>query len=194
MYGAELELSWLASDFFTLHANMGYLDTEITDLDEDPNIDYGFIRTGNEFPQAPQFSASLIPEFYLNVLGGSVLWRTEINYVDEHFEDAENGGFATAADAGALTGSAIVDNGGFDPSLVVNEGDLVDHETYDARTLVNTSFIWTNESGNLDITLWARNLFDEEYEETRRYVSGVVFTEARYGLPRTYGIKADYRF
>ncbi len=60
--------------------------------------------------------------------------------------------------------------------------------------MVNTSFIWTNDEGNLDITLWARNLTDEEYEVSRRYVSGVVFTNAIWGLPRTYGIRAEYRF
>jgi iron complex outermembrane recepter protein len=194
MFGGELELSWLANDFFTLHANMGYLDTEITDLEEDPNIDYGFISEGNEFPQSPQFSASLVPEFYFDLFGGSVLWRTEINYTDEYFEDAANGGFATAGDAAALTGSNIVEAGGFDPSLIVSEGDLVDHETYDSKTLVNMSFIWTNESENLDVTLWARNLTDEEWEISRRYVSGVVFTNNMYAPPRTYGIKAEYRF
>ena len=156
---------------------------------------FGFIEEGNEFPQAPQFSASLIPEFNFDMFGGTILWRTEINYTDEYFEDAENGGFADAADAGALTGSNIVNNGFvFDPSLIVTPGTLVDDEIYDARTIVNTSIVFTTGGGNLDITLWARNLFDEEYEETRRYVSGVVYTEARYGLPRTYGLMAEYRF
>lgn len=195
MYGAELELVWLASDYFTLSANLGVLETEITKLDDDPNIDFGFIREGNEFPQAPSLSASLIPEFHFDMFGGSVLWRTEINYMDEYFEDAENGGFANADDAGVLTGSGIVENGYvFDPSLVVMPGDKVDSEKYDSRTVVNTSFVYTTAGGNIDITVWARNLFDEEYQDTRRYVAGVVFTTERYALPRTYGLKAEYRF
>jgi outer membrane receptor protein involved in Fe transport len=73
-------------------------------------------------------------------------------------------------------------------------GDLVDDEVYDAHTVVNTSFVYTTGGGNLDITLWARNLLDEEYENSRRYVSGIVYTQNRYALPRTYGVKAEYRF
>ena len=57
-----------------------------------------------------------------------------------------------------------------------------------------TSFVYTTGEGNLDITLWARNLLDEEYEDSRRYVAGLIYTENRYAQPRTYGVKAEYRF
>lgn len=195
MYGAEFEFTWLATEYFTLSANLGLLETEITELEAGPTVDFGNIREGNEFPHAPGLSASVIPVFNFDLLGGTVMWRTEINYVDEYFDDAENGGFASASDAGSLTGSAIVENGfAFDPSLVVMPGDLVDDEVYEAHTVVNTSFVYTTGDGNLDISLWARNLLDEEYEESRRYVSGVIYTENRYALPRTYGVRAEYRF
>ena len=108
------------------------------------------------------------------------------------FEDFENGGFA-GSDAGSLTGVGIVNNGFmFDPSLVVSPNDLVDSEIKESQTLVNTSISYMRE--NYEIALWVRNLFDEDIVDQRRYISGVVQTQIRYGNPRTFGINARYRF
>ena len=94
-----------------------------------------------------------------------------------------------------IVSESIVDNDFvFDPSLVVAPDTLVDSENYSSRTLVNTSVIFTNNDDNLELSLWARNLLDEEYQQGRRYVAGVVLRQNRYALPRTYGLNVKYRF
>ena len=190
--GAEVELLWAATDNFTLGVNVGVLDTEYDTVAQAPGVDIGFLKDGNEFPQAPSKQLSIVPQYSFEAFGGELNWRTEINYADESFEDFENGGFA-GADAGTLTGVGIVNNGfAFDPSLIVSSGDLVDTEIKESSTLVNTSLSYIRD--NYEVTLWARNLLDEDVVDQRRYISGVVQTQVRYGNPRTFGINAKYRF
>lgn len=190
--GAELELLWAATDNFRLGINVGLLDTEYDTVALRAGVDTGFLKDGNEFPQAPSTQLSVVPEYSFQALGGDIHWRGEINYTDESFEDFENGGFA-GSDAGSLTGVGIVNNGFvFDPSLVVMPTDMVDSEIAGSRTLVNSSLTYIKD--NYEVTFWARNLFDEEYAEQRRYISGVVQNQIRYGNPRTFGVNAKFRF
>ncbi|MGI9265352.1 MAG: TonB-dependent receptor, partial [Gammaproteobacteria bacterium] len=55
MRGGELESTWAVSDRLQLSLNVGWLDTEITELDRsNPGTDFGFVKTGNEFPRSPE--------------------------------------------------------------------------------------------------------------------------------------------
>ena len=190
--GAEIELLWAATDNFRLGVNVGLLDTEFNTVAQRASVNTGFLKDGNEFPAAPSAQVSLVPQYNFEAFGGEISWRTEINYSSEVFEDFENGGFA-GSDAGTLTGVGIVNNGfRFDPSLVVSPTDLVDTEIVESRTLVNSSLSFYRD--NYEVTLWVRNLLDEDVVDQRRWVAGVVQNVIRYGNPRTFGINAKYRF
>lgn len=190
--GAEIELLWAATDNFTLGMNLGLLDTEYETVALREGVNTGFLKDGNEFPAAPSTQISIVPQYAFEAFGGEVNWRTEINYSDESFEDFENGGFA-GSDAGSLTGVGIVNNGFmFNPGLVVSPSDLVDTEIKESQTLVNTSLTFTKEAYQL--SLWIRNLLDEDVVDQRRYISGVVQNQIRYGNPRTFGVSAKLRF
>lgn len=192
LQGAEIETTWMMNETFSLSFNLGLLDTEITELKQSPGVDFGFIREGNEFNNAPDVTASIIPTFNFDFDAGNLTWRTELNYKSGFYDDFENGGYA-GTDAGTLTGINIV-NGIAPADAVVNPNDLVDDEKTDSRLIVNSSLHFTDAEDRFEVTLWARNLLDEEYETQARYISGVVMSARIYGEPRTFGIKGKYKF
>ena len=194
MRGGEIESAWLVNDILQLSLNVGWLDSEITKLDSgELNTDFGFVKTGNDFPRAPAWTASFIPDFYFPLSKGSINWRSEFNYKGSHFRDFENGGFADENDAMILTAANLV--GGLPPAeALVEPGTLIDSERMDSRLIVNTSLSYQSSNGRLEIAIWARNLFGEAYRVNRDFVNGLVFTNALYGAPRTYGAYLNYRF
>ena len=194
LLGAEIESTWIPSDTLRFSLNVGWLDTEITELDQsDPSLGFGFLRPGNVFPQAPEWTASLVPELYFPMTNGSLIWRSEINFKDCYFQDAENGGFADETDALILTGANVAD--GVPPAdATVAPGTLIDSERLDSRVIVNTSLVFVRADDRLEVSVWARNLFEEEYIVNREFVPGLVYTNALYGAPRTYGANVSYRF
>ena len=92
-----------------------------------------------------------------------------------------------------LTGANLVE--GLPPAEAqVPPGTLIDSERVDSRLIVNTSLSYQSSNGRLEMAIWARNLFGETYTVNRDFVNGLVFTNALYGAPRTYGAYVNYRF
>ena len=60
--------------------------------------------------------------------------------------------------------------------------------------IVNTSLSFVSADDRLEVSVWARNLFEEEYIVNRDFVPGLVYTNSLYGAPRTYGADISYRF
>lgn len=194
LMGAEIESTWLASQMLQLSLNVGWLDTEITELDSsDPSLDFGFLRSGNEIAHAPEWTASVVPVVYFPLANSSLTWRSEINYKDSYFQDAANGGFADEDDAAVLTGANIAE-GVLPADAVVSPGTLIDSERLDSRVIVNTSLSFRSADERLEVAMWARNLFEDEYIVNREFVNGLVYTIGLYGAPRTYGVNVSYRF
>ena len=134
-----------------------------------------------------------MPVLNLPLTNGSITWRSEISYKGSYFQDAENGGFADDDDALTLTDANIAD--GIPPQdAVVAPGTLIDSERVDSRLIVNTSLSFLGPDERLELTFWARNLFEEEYTVNREYNAGLVYTNALYGAPRTYGARLTYGF
>ncbi len=194
LFGGEIESTWLVGDMLQLSLNVGWLDTEITDLDYSKvGTDFGFVEIGNEFPRSPEWTASFVPDFYFPLARGSLNWRSEFNYKDSHYRDFQNGGFADASDAAILTGANLA--AGLPPAeALVTPGTLIDSEQMESRLIVNTSLAWESGNGRLEVAIWARNLLDENYTVNREFVNGLVFTNALFGAPRTYGAYVNYRF
>ncbi len=194
LFGGEIESTWLVGDMLQLSLNVGWLDTEITDLDYSKvDTDFGFVEIGNEFPRSPKWTASFVPDFYFPLVRGSLHWRSEFNYKDSQYRDFQNGGFADASDAAILTGANLAE--GLPPeAALVTPGTLIDSEQMDSRLIVNMSLAWESGDGRFEVVAWARNLLDERYTVNREFVNGLVFTNAFYGAPRTYGAYVNYRF
>ncbi len=192
--GVEIESTWLPADFLQLSLNVGWLDTEITSINSRRSgADAGFVQPGNEFALAPEWTASFVPTLFFQLPGGSLMWRSEFNYTDSYFMDEANGGFADETDAGILTGANIAD--GVPPEdAVVLPGTLVDSERLDSRLIVNSALVYSSADDRLEASIWARNLFADEYTVNREFNSGLVYTSALYGLPRTYGATVSVRF
>ena len=69
---------------------------------------------------------------------------------------------------------------------------VTDVEGYE---LVNIDARWSNiGNSNLDIGLFATNLFNEKYSHLAINLHGLGFTTHMPGTPRTYGVKLGYRF
>ncbi|NIB39017.1 TonB-dependent receptor [Pseudomaricurvus alkylphenolicus] len=64
----------------------------------------------------------------------------------------------------------------------------------DSYGLVNARVGFTDPEGGLDISLWSRNLTDEEYLTSNKDFSTVGFTSLKRNEPRTYGVDVSYHF
>jgi len=90
LYGFELETRALLTESLDVFAGLGYVHTEFTDF-----VDGGENFAGNEFPNAPQLSASLGGSYYFD--SG---WAVHLNgsFTDESFSDTQNTEFTKADD------------------------------------------------------------------------------------------------
>jgi len=77
--GAELESTWAASDFFRLHATVGYIDADIDD--PNPNV---------VAPLTPELTASISPEFTFPVGTGELTARVDYSFRDDMFGEPSN--------------------------------------------------------------------------------------------------------
>jgi len=66
--------------------------------------------------------------------------------------------------------------------------------TQSSYWLTNGSLAWTSPGGRLQLSLWARNLLDEDYRTYATDASQIGFNTLTYAAPRTYGVGAEYRF
>lgn len=63
----------------------------------------------------------------------------------------------------------------------------------DGFGLLNASFSWRSADGPWGVSVWGRNVTDEEYR-THTIISNIAGTVDLWGLPRTYGLTVNYEF
>jgi iron complex outermembrane receptor protein len=87
--GAEIELTWAASDALTLDASLGYLDATIDDLS---NIPFAVLppglAEGNRLPYAPEWQGHLGIGYSARAGNLEILPRIDVSYQSETFFDA----------------------------------------------------------------------------------------------------------
>lgn len=90
-FGAELELRYVPTDRWDVLFTLGYLDTEIEEVDQD-FLDEGGCDNcaGNRLWFAPKWSTSTIVTYYHPAFGGEVHLWAEHNYEDEKFAGPDN--------------------------------------------------------------------------------------------------------
>ena len=161
--GLEAELLWLVSEAFTLQGTLGYLDAEYDEFNCDLDRDPS---NGNE--DCSVLEVKRTPE-----LTGSA----GATYTF---------GLGSWGSASANLNATHTDE--FFNDIFNSEGSK--HESV---TLLNASLSLYNESDSLRVSLYGRNLTDEEYQTSGLGVANL-WTFSTYGNPMSYGLEVELRF
>ncbi len=163
-WGVEMDLLWAATEALTIDATLGYLDSEYDKFNCDLDRDP---TNGNE--DCTVLDVKRIPE-----LTGSL---------------------------GATYNIALSESGG-GLDLNVNAtytdefyNDIFNSEAsvHEEVTLLNASISYVNASESLRLSLYGRNLTDEEYQSSGLGVANL-WSFSIYGAPMTYGLEAELKF
>lgn len=175
--GLELDFTFAISDVLTGTFSYGYLDSEfgpesISYQRIDDDAPTGFSTITDVLTQnlalAPEHSITLSLDYSRTLSFGEFNANTNIQYHDE-------------------TNSGVVT-----PTSFLDERTLV------AANLSISEISLGKNSGELKVTLWGKNLFDEEY-----FIGNIrqdafdtlgLLGLATFGDPRTFGITLDYQF
>jgi iron complex outermembrane receptor protein len=170
IYGAELELSYQPSEALLLDAQVGYLDAEYGEFDDDRFVDFD----GSRAFQEPAFSPELTAR-----LGAAYEWSL-----------AEHGSLRLAGSARFRSRMALaIDNTPINSDVEIEGLFQDDYWVYDA------SLMWTLADGRLSVALNGRNLSDEVYRTDGQDFSSVGnIRTAYYGAPRTFSFVLTGRF
>lgn len=178
-WGGEIEVLVAPIDDLVIGMSYAYLDG---DFDEFPDL------CGTNEPQQclkgkgfAKRNAS--PDNQLNVFADYLFARTDygeitgflsVNWQDEWY--------TTAASTAIIGGDPVV----FDPQVM------------DERTVVDARLNLENidvGNGSLRVSLWAKNLFDEDYPSYGiNFGADLGLKVEKYGDPRTYGVEVAYAF
>lgn len=169
-YGAELDLTWLASEQLSFQLSLGYTDAEIADSDmvtatSLPGLDSAASMEGENLPNYSKVSANLLARYEMpisNALTSHV--QLEYSYRGEQ-----------------------------DLSLITYpeyEDALFQESSYGVASLrvglSATDDLWSSQ-------LFIENLTDEVYRTEVRD-DGLYNVREMYGAPRTWGVKFTYNF
>ena len=117
--GAELELSWIASDAWQLDASVGYLSATF----EGYTLADGTEVSEQRQAQSPKWTANLYSEYALT---DTMLWRIDVDYKSEYrFSDGHN---VTAPSTTLVNSEIVVLHGDWQTSLWVQ--NAFDREYY----------------------------------------------------------------
>jgi len=163
--GVELEVTWLPTDGLTLMANLGFLDTAYTNINDGVEL-----TTGTEFARAPEKTYQLSAEYEWTIGGvGDFVARWGANYWDEYWR----------TDTLALRQNA--------QGFVTNppSGDIWMH---------NARVTYFPVSSDYEISLWVNNITDE-YNLNSGFMHGIwQFDFATVDRPREYGLEFRANF
>lgn len=180
--GAEFEIVARATDNFTVGANIGYLDTEITTAPAGGiEITGGFNvnALGLDVPKSPKVTASAFGE-YRWTTGENAAWvRGEFNHRDSQYSDIE-----------ALTNAQTrgpSPNQGLTRFVPANEFPYK-VPAFDVFNL-RGGYEWEKAS----VTVFVQNLFDEEYYTGTQENFGLAGIRLR-PHPRVYGASVNFKF
>jgi iron complex outermembrane receptor protein len=170
--GAEIEVTWLATERLTLKGSVGYLDAEYDEFEFDsdgPGGRAALDLTGLDIPFAPEMQAYGEINYDMPLASGALIsWSASVSYQDE------------------------AETSPFDPNAAGRANNRVArHPTYtqmEERTLVNANVTYTSPDDRYYITAYGLNLTDEEYRVTANSV-GALWNFTMYGPPMQWGVE-----
>ncbi|MBK7521743.1 MAG: TonB-dependent receptor [Gammaproteobacteria bacterium] len=167
--GIEFDIAMVPLEGLTIDLTYGYLDAEFDEylaLNPATNMleDISNVTTVN---QAPENSASLGVQYDFEPFSfGALSARVDVAYKDEFVFHPFNNQYDSADDRTLVNG----------------------------RISLNDIKLGCCEEGSLRVSLWGKNLSDEEYREWGIDFGSLGFTGNTYGEPRTYGLDVVYRY
>jgi iron complex outermembrane receptor protein len=165
MLGVELELETYLTDNVYVGASFGYLDSEYDSGEIVNGIDIG----GNEFPFAPEVSASLFGNWQIMQMGdGTLELNGVLRYQDLTWFDP------------------------FNDLKTKNNGPGKSGQFQDDYTLVDARLVY--RTTRYEVALWGRNLTDEFYYVSGFDTSAFLADDLTRGEPMTYGVEVRYTF
>jgi iron complex outermembrane recepter protein len=168
IYGGELELTWQPTPQLRI--------TQALSVTEAKFKRYNAI-------DLTRSSATCTPgpcREITNNLGGTSIGTPDVTYQGSISYDLDVGGFTLQP------ASDWSYRGRYDSPLL---GPIYSVGSY---WLVNASLTLSAPDAPWSVTAWARNLFNERYEETRNFFVGANLSAP--GEPVTYGVRASYKF
>ena len=168
--GAELELAWTPIRRLLLDAQIGYLDAEYADFDDDRFVDFD----GSRAFQTPAFAPDWTMRFggqYAFELGarGELLVGGQYRYRSEH--------------------ALAVDN------TPVNSDDKIEGLFENGYDLVDARIVWSDVANRYSVGLYGQNLFDETYKTDGQEFSSIGNIRTVYfGAPRTVFVRLTARY
>lgn len=178
-WGGELEILLAPIDDLILGLNYSYING---DFDKFPELcgtsapvtclnSVDFARRGSSPSNALSATADYV---FVRTSIGDVRGYLQINWQDEWYEASFWGG------------------------VVGGQPVILDHQVMDARTLVNARLSLENiplgDRGNLRISLWGKNLTDDDYPTFSINFGQLGVVTEQYGDPRTYGLEVAYEY
>ncbi len=179
-WGAELELVAAVSENFTIGANIGVLDTEITS-NSTAEITGGFVVSlkGEEIPKSPEYTANLWAEYAWQRDFGEIWVRAEFIARDGQYSDVE--GLTNEQTRGPSPNQGLV--------RAMPRGQFPyespDYEVWNLRAGL--------ELDNFSAVAYIQNVADEEYYTGTQENFGASGIRLR-PHPRVIGANITYRF
>jgi len=164
-WGIEADTTWVPTDAFRLVFSVGYIDSEVAEVNDDPSgtpfaVD-GTPLEGNEPVNAPELSFNVTTDYVHPLTAGMQLeLLASYTWVDERFLEIQNG-----------------------PEHLVDSYDTLD-----------LSIALADQSGKWSARFWGRNVFDEEYLRYINDVPAFGLFLTINNEPATWGFDIEYNF
>ncbi len=181
--GFELEASYLPTPNLRFDLNFGWLDHEYDSYEPGYNpADLGLAGEPQpidfsdlEVPFSPEFNGGIAATYFQDLAnGGSITYNVNVHYQDE----------AESSPAPASQQGGTLEN----PVLKQKANTQIEE-----RTLVNAFVTWESPTGAFNVSLYGKNLTDEEYRVAANPVANL-WNFSRHGPPRHWGVQAGYSF
>ncbi len=169
--GAELELWARVTERLTLQAAVGVLETEYTELSlantqTIADQEDRVDLSGNELISAPKLNVSFSADYDVLITEyGYLSVNANANFQDDQWFSAYNDQFG------------------------------YENIRQEAYWLYNGRLSWYSNDGNYSVSVWGKNLLDEEYDSYAiNLQAGFGFDYYLPGQPRTYGAEVQFKF
>ncbi|MGI8704380.1 MAG: TonB-dependent receptor [Sphingomicrobium sp.] len=163
--GAELEASWTPVRQLLLDAQIGYLDADYKDFEDDRFTNFGGSRAFQTPAFAPKWTLRIGSQYSFDLAGsGNLLFGAQYRYRSKH--------------------ALAVDN------TPVNSDQEIEGLFENGFGVVDARVVWEDPSRRFSVGLYGQNLFDEVYKTDGQEFSSVGNIRTVYfGAPRTFTIR-----
>ena len=176
-WGVEIESAFLLTPDMLLNLSYSHISGDFEEFPDICGTDPTNCLTGEDFAkraQSPDNMLSVSLDWAIADLGFAELTAyVQANWQDEWYE--------TALWQAVVAGQPVV----------------YDHQVMDERTIVNGRINLENISvgeGNMRVSLWGRNLTDDDYPTFAINYGGLGPIAEQYGAPRMWGIDFTYEY